>query len=80
MSQSCHPAAAPCPRRLGVVTLLDFVRLTRANFLVILGAVTLGVLVMFGYTLRQPVVYTASSQGYVVVGHRRRTPASCSPT
>jgi len=50
------------------VTFLDFVRLTRANFLVILGAVTLGVLAMFGYTLRQPVVYTATSEGYVVVG------------
>ena len=50
------------------MTFLDFVRLTRANFLVILGGVTLGVLVMFGYTLRQPVVYTATSQGYVVVG------------
>jgi len=50
------------------VTFIDFLRLTRANFLVILGAVTLGVLVMFLDTLRQPIVYTATSQGYVVVG------------
>jgi succinoglycan biosynthesis transport protein ExoP len=50
------------------VTFLDFVRLTRANLLVILGSVTLGVMVMFGYTLQQPVVYTATSEGYVVVG------------
>ena len=48
--------------------MLDFLRLTRANALLILGALTLGVLAMFGYTLTQPVVYTASSQGYVVVG------------
>ncbi len=48
--------------------MLDFLRLSRANFLVILGAVTLGVLAMFAYTLTQPVIYTASSQGYVVVG------------
>ena len=50
------------------MTFLDFVRLTRANFLVILGAVTLGVLVAFVWTLQQPVVYTATSQGYVVIG------------
>ncbi len=50
------------------MTFLDFVRLTRANFLLILACVTLGVLVMTGYTLRQPVTYTATSQGYVRVG------------
>ncbi len=50
------------------MTFLDFVRLTRVNFLVILGCVTLGVLIMFGWTLRQPVIYTATSQGYVVIG------------
>jgi len=50
------------------VTFLDFLRLTRANFLLILAAVTMGVLAMFVYTLQQPVVYTATSQGYVVVG------------
>ncbi|MEO5852545.1 MAG: polysaccharide biosynthesis tyrosine autokinase [Nocardioides sp.] len=50
------------------MTFLDFLRLTRVNFLVILAAVTVGVLAMFLYTLRQPVVYTATSQGYVVVG------------
>ena len=62
------------------MTFLDFVRLTRAaNFLVILAAITLGVLVMFGYTLRQPVVYTATSQGYVVVG-AANSPGELSPT
>ncbi|MFZ2502246.1 MAG: polysaccharide biosynthesis tyrosine autokinase [Nocardioides sp.] len=50
------------------MTFLDFVRLTRANLLLILGAVTLGVLAMFGYTLQQPVLYTATSTGYLMVG------------
>ena len=46
MRQSCH-CAALAHVDSGVVTFLDFLRLTRANFLVILGCVTLGVLAMF---------------------------------
>jgi succinoglycan biosynthesis transport protein ExoP len=50
------------------VTFLDFVRLTRANLLVILAAITVGVVLMFGWTLRQPVVYSATTTGFIEVG------------
>ncbi|MCC2030738.1 polysaccharide biosynthesis tyrosine autokinase [Microbacterium allomyrinae] len=50
------------------MTVLDFLRLTRKNWVVLLVGVIAGVLVMFGYTLLQPRVYTASSAGYVVAG------------
>jgi hypothetical protein len=65
MGQSSH-CGTSSHVDLAVVTFLDFVRLTRANFLVILGAVTLGVLTAFVWTLNQPVLYTATSRGSVV--------------
>lgn len=51
------------------MTVADFVRLTRVNAALIFVMLSLGLLVAFGYTLRQPVVYTATSQGYVVVSN-----------
>jgi len=50
------------------MTVLDFLRLTRKNWLALVVGVLLGVLVMLGYTLVQPKVYVASSSGYVVAG------------
>ena len=49
------------------MTVLDFVRLTRANVKTIFVMFSLGLLISFLYTTREPVVYTATSQGYVVV-------------
>jgi uncharacterized protein involved in exopolysaccharide biosynthesis len=49
------------------VTVLDFVRLTRANLKTIFVMFSLGLVIAFLYTSRQPIVYTATSQGYVVV-------------
>jgi succinoglycan biosynthesis transport protein ExoP len=49
------------------VTVVDFVRLTRANLKIIFVMFSLGLLVALLYTSRQPVVYTATSKGYVAV-------------
>ncbi len=50
------------------MTILDFVRLTRHNFLLLLAAIGLGILVMAGYSFTRPTLYSATSTGYVVVG------------
>lgn len=50
------------------MTVLDFLRLTRKNWVVLLAGVLLGALVMLGYTYVQPRVYVANSSGYVVAG------------
>ncbi|GGF51614.1 chromosome partitioning protein [Marmoricola endophyticus] len=49
------------------MTVIDFVRLSRANATLLLVFVSLGLLLALGHTVRQPVVYTATSKGYVVV-------------
>ncbi len=49
------------------MTVLDFVRLTRANVMTIFVMFSLGLVIAFLFTSRQPIVYTATSQGYVVV-------------
>lgn len=48
------------------MTVLDFVRLTRASLRTLLVMVTLGLLLAFVWTIRQPVVYTATADGVVV--------------
>jgi len=50
------------------VTLLDFVRLTRANWKLIFVCFSLGLLAAFAWTLTRPVVYSSSATGTVVVG------------
>lgn len=50
------------------MTVLDLLRLTRANIVLIFVCGSLGLIAMFLYTVRQPVLYTASATGYVVVG------------
>jgi succinoglycan biosynthesis transport protein ExoP len=47
------------------VTLLEFLRLTRAHALFLLGMLTLGVVAAFLVTLQQPVLYSATSTGLV---------------
>lgn len=47
------------------MTLLEFLRLTRANILLLLLGLLLGALAGLGYASLQPKVYTASSSGYV---------------
>ncbi|MDX6360662.1 MAG: receptor protein-tyrosine kinase [Nocardioidaceae bacterium] len=49
------------------MTVLDFVRLTRANVKTIFVMFSLFLVLAFLYTSRQPVVYTATSVGYVTV-------------
>lgn len=48
------------------MTVLDFVRLTRASLRTLLVMVSLGLALSFVWTLRQPVVYTATADGVVV--------------
>lgn len=50
------------------MTVLDFLRLTRKNWMILVAAIALGAVALFGYTLLQPRVYVASSSGYVVTG------------
>lgn len=50
------------------MTLLDFLRLTRANILVLVGGIILGAALGFGYAAMQPKVYTATASGYVAIG------------
>lgn len=49
------------------MTVLDFVRLTRANVKTIFLMFSLFLVLAFLYTSRQPVVYTATSVGYVTI-------------
>lgn len=50
------------------MTVLDFLRITRKNWIILIAGVVLGALVMFGYTQLQPRVYSANSAGFVVSG------------
>jgi len=51
------------------MTILDFVRMTRHNLWRILLCVILGVVAMALYSATRPVLYSATSTGYVVVGN-----------
>jgi len=50
------------------VTLLDFVRLTRANWRLIFVAFSLGLIAAFVWTLTRPVVFASTATGQVFVG------------
>jgi capsular exopolysaccharide synthesis family protein len=50
------------------VTLLDFVRLTRANVKLIFVAFSIGLLAAFLWTLSRPVLYASTATGQVFVG------------
>lgn len=49
------------------MNILDFLRVLRANRLLLLGGVVLGILAGIGWSLLQPTRYTASSTGFVTV-------------
>lgn len=49
------------------MTILDFVRLTRANLKYLLVGLLVGAILGLGYSLFQPKVYASSSTGYVTV-------------
>lgn len=49
------------------MTILDFVRLTRANLKYLLAGLLVGSLLGLGYSLLQPKVYASTSTGYVTV-------------
>ncbi|KQV77753.1 hypothetical protein ASC64_02705 [Nocardioides sp. Root122] len=51
------------------MTFGDFVRLTRAYVWVLIGCTVLGALLMMAKTTRDPVLYSATSSGLVVVGN-----------
>lgn len=50
------------------MTLLDFLRLTRANIFVLIGGIILGAALGFGYSAVQPRIYSTTASGYVAVG------------
>lgn len=50
------------------MTVLDFVRLSRQNIWLLIASVIAGLLVAIGFTATQPVLYKASSTGYLVAG------------
>jgi succinoglycan biosynthesis transport protein ExoP len=50
------------------VTLVDIVRLTRANLRLIFICFSLGLLAAFAYTLTRPVTYASSATGQIYVG------------
>lgn len=50
------------------MTLLDFLRLTRANLLYLVLFTVVGALLGFGYASLQPKAYAATSTGYVTAG------------
>ena len=55
------------------MTFVDFVRLSRAYVWVLLGCTVLGALVMIGKTTQDPVLYSATSSGVVIVGNATDT-------
>lgn len=55
------------------MTVLDFVRLTRAHLLTLVVLTLTGAGVAYGLTLRMPEVYLADASGYVVVGGDRQS-------
>lgn len=50
------------------MTILDFLRMVRANLKLLLIGLLVGALMGFGYSLLQPRVYASSSTGFVTVG------------
>jgi len=50
------------------MTILDFVRTTRANLVLLILGIIIGALLGVGYSLTQPKVYAASASGYVTIG------------
>ena len=50
------------------MTVLDFVRLIRANLKYLLIGLLLGALLGLGYSMMQPRVYSSSASGYVTIG------------
>ncbi|MDO4898399.1 MAG: Wzz/FepE/Etk N-terminal domain-containing protein [Rothia sp. (in: high G+C Gram-positive bacteria)] len=50
------------------MTILDFVRMLRANLKLLLIGLVIGALLGFGYSMFLPRVYSSSSTGYVTVG------------
>lgn len=50
------------------MTILDFLRMLRANLKLLIIGLVVGALLGFGYSLMQPRVYASSSTGYVTVG------------
>ncbi|MDY3048324.1 MAG: polysaccharide biosynthesis tyrosine autokinase [Rothia sp. (in: high G+C Gram-positive bacteria)] len=50
------------------MTILDFVRMLRANLKLLMIGLLVGALLGFGYSLLQPKVYASSSTGYVTIG------------
>lgn len=50
------------------MTILDFVRTTRANLVLLILGIVIGALLGLGYALTQPKVYAANASGYVTIG------------
>lgn len=50
------------------MTLLDFIRITRANIILLVVGIIVGGLLGYGATLVQPKTYAATSSGYVTLG------------
>ena len=50
------------------MTILNFVRTTRANLVLLILGIIIGALLGVGYSLTQPKVYAASASGYVTIG------------
>lgn len=50
------------------MTILDFLRMLRANLKLLLAGLLVGALLGLGFSLLQPKVYASSSTGYVTVG------------
>ena len=58
------------------MTLLDFVRLTRANWRLIFVVASLVLIAAFLWTLTRPVMYASTASGQVFVGDFQRHQAS----
>ena len=50
------------------MTILDFVRLTRANLWLLVTGIVVGALLGYGYAAMQPKSYQAKASGYVTIG------------
>lgn len=61
------------------MNVIDFLRVLRANRLVILGCAALGLALGLLYSLLQPTLYTATSTAFVTVEGRRASPAPRPP-
>ncbi|HXH77222.1 polysaccharide biosynthesis tyrosine autokinase [Nocardioides sp.] len=56
------------------MTFADLVRLARAHRWALIGCTVLGILVSVGLTTREPVLYEATSTGYIQVGSAQSAP------